>query len=310
MWTRREFLKLLVLSAAGTAAGSAVVAAREHGGGRGGDRGDPEGPPTPMAAPTRPPHLPDPVEYKRAILDIETGHMTCKGKGTSCEVVNRMPFVTTSRPTGYHGPELRAYTRLLNKMISELRSQNRDRSRELAILITPYVPFLAWCQLSESAVRRPVSAEDNPQRVYEALGISRSVAQAEDEMRRLGSRGSQVLAVPTRNWAVKQPGSSVVCYPSPRARQSVAGFAESERSTPAHDETLRSATRRINELLSRAAAGPRPEGTELAILLTPVGLFLAWSRNEGPEFKPSPEAVTGDSPADVVIRALQLELPE
>lgn len=333
MWTRREFLRALVLSAAGVAVGPAMAAAREHGGGGG---GGPEGPATPLPAPTRPPHLPDPAEYKKAYLDRNTGHMTCKESGLTCWVVNRAPFVTTSRPTRYHGDELRRYTRELNRIIAEVRSQNRDRGRELAVLMTPYAAFLAWCQLSESAVRNPVSVEDDPQLAYQVLGIARSVAQAEDEMRRLarptvisvgpgaapsgtqpgnetsklspGGQGAGDMLRPTRNWTSKE--GTVICYPSTRPRQTVARLAESDRSTPAHDEALRSATRRINELLSRAAAAPKPEGTELAILRTPVGLFLAWSRNEGPGFTPPPGAVTGDSPADRVVRELGLVLSD
>jgi len=104
-----------------------------------------------MPAPTRPPHLPDPAEYKKAYLDRNTGHMTCKESGLTCWVVNRAPFVTTSRPTRYHGAELRRYTRELNRIIAEVRSQNRDRGRDPAALMTPHAAFLTSRPLSASA---------------------------------------------------------------------------------------------------------------------------------------------------------------
>lgn len=233
-----------------------------------------------------------PAQHKKAVLDAEKGILTCKDPGENCKIVDRI-FVSPSQPLPDHGADLQEFTRKINQILMELRTGNRDSGRELSVVITPYAPFLAWCR-NNAVIAKPVTQEEAPAVFYEALGIAGSVVRTQ-----AGQGGT------TRNWTFTGPGG-FVCYPSRHARQLTAAFLESQRTTPAHDSVLQAATRAINDLLRQAAAGPGPKGKELSILVTPPGLMLAWSRNEGRGYAPPSEAISGESPAAAILKALTL----
>ena len=73
-----------------------------------------------------------------------------------------------------------------------------------------------------------------------------------------------------------------------------------------HDEALISATREINGIFSRLRDARHPEGTDLALLNTSLGLLLAWV--EGRERQPEDIAsgVTYDSDEEDIRGALGL----
>lgn len=230
--------------------------------------------------------------YRKAILDGDKGTLTCKDPGESCKIVDRI-FVSPSQPIPDHDAGLQELTQQINRILSEIRSNNRDPERELAVVLTPYAPLLAWCRNS-AVVTKPVDMDGAPERFYEILAISASVARLQ------AGQGGE-----TRSWTFTGPGG-FVCYPSKRSKQFTSLFLEAARTTPAHDEVLQSATRTINQLLRQAAQRPGPRGKELSILVTPAGLLLAWSRNEGRSYVPPAEAITWESPETVIRKALSL----
>lgn len=264
-------LAILAFSLALSTAGSAQQEVRQRprsGGGSGGGSGT----------------------YTKAVLDQTNGTLTCKDPGDNCKIVDRL-LVSPAQPIPDHDAQLKEYTRQLNGVLAELRARNQDPKRQPAVLLTPYAPFLAWCRKDE-VVTKPVALDENPHLVYEVLGIAGSVAKMQ------AANGGA-----TRNWTFTGPGG-FVCYPSKTAKQLTAAFIEAEKTTPAHDEILQSATRRINALLRQAAAIRGPAGKELSLMVTPAGLLLAWSRNEGPGYAPGRGAITGDSAVDVLMKEL------
>ncbi len=232
------------------------------------------------------------AKYTKAVADEKKGTVTCKDPGDNCKIVDRL-LVSPTRPVPDHDAGLQDITRQINEIVAELRARNQDPKRQVAVVLTPYAPFLVWCRPDE-VISKPAPLDENPRLFYEIFGITGSVAKAQ-----AASGGT------TRNWTFTGPGG-YVCYPSKNAKQLTASFIEAEKTTPAHDEALQSATRRMNALLRQAAALRGPAGKELSLMVTPVGLLLAWSRNEGPGYTPTRGAITSDSPLDALTRELAL----
>lgn len=230
--------------------------------------------------------------YRKAMLDFETKKVVCPEEGHTCRIVDLL-LVSPTRPMPFYDG-LQDVTQQLNGIIAEIRARNQDPKRELVVILTPYAPFLAWCYPG-AEIKKPVSLEENPRLFYEALGITGSVEKMKE-----ASGGK------TRNYIFE--GGTFICYPSPKEKQLVPNFVEAMKATPSHDEVLQSATRRINALLRQAAARGS-KGKELSLMVTPVGLLLAWSRNEGRGYVPPRGAITGDAPAEQIIKALALPVP-
>lgn len=234
------------------------------------------------------------AKHTKAVADQTKGTVTCKDPGEDCKIVDRL-LLSPTRPIPDHDASLQDITRQVNGIVAELRARNQDPKRQLAVVLTPYAPFLVWCRPDE-AITKPLSLGENPRLFYEIFGIAASVAKMQ-----AASGGT------TRNWTFTGPGG-YVCYPSKYAKQLTATFVEAAKTTAAHDELLQSATRRINALLQQAGALRGPAGKELSLMVTPMGLLLAWSRNEGSGYRPPREAITFDSPLEILTRELALPL--
>jgi hypothetical protein len=91
--------------------------------------------------------------------------------------------------------------------------------------------------------------------------------------------------------------------------QGVASLTEAARLTDHHDERLAELTRQVNRLFEQHRR--HGDGRELAILDTPDGLFLAWTRNEHDKTlaelgHDEREVVTADSDDDEIRQHLGL----
>jgi hypothetical protein len=112
------------------------------------------------------------------------------------------------------------------------------------------------------------------------------------------------------SWGVLSDGH-VLCR-SGGSTQGVASFATAARLTEHHDQQLADLTGELNSLFMRHLEHPNGDGRELAILLTPDGWFLAWTRNEhhlsweDEELRGGNGVVTLDSEDDVIRDALGL----
>jgi hypothetical protein len=80
-----------------------------------------------------------------------------------------------------------------------------------------------------------------------------------------------------RSWMMV--GHDVYCYRSRESLQLLAKFREPARLTQFHDESLAQVTRDINALLSKTQRANKDSKRELAIISTPRGPMLAWTRH-------------------------------
>lgn len=121
--------------------------------------------------------------WKLATVDAK-GIVHCETAGWTC--------ATSFLSVAGTDAGLARYTARINALLDELRGQAKGKNQEPVFIVTPYVPFLAWCHRGhegherdkegkaekENQVisRRAITLEESPDRFYQALGISRAMA--------------------------------------------------------------------------------------------------------------------------------------
>jgi hypothetical protein len=113
---------------------------------------------------------------------------------------------------------------------------------------------------------------------------------------------------PTSGYSWSIIGDYIRCYSGGNTQFITQDFlVEATELSPFHDEELAGATREINEIFARIEQGNRAGERELAVLLTPLGHFLAWTQTMPEDAGKAPrEAVTADSGEAEVMEALKL----
>jgi len=197
------------------------------------------------------------VTWKLATVDAK-GIVHCETAGWTCAT----SFLSVSG----NDAELAKYTVRINALLDELRDQDKGKNREPVFIVTPYVPFLAWCQRGHEMVlpKKAITLEENPDGFYQALGISKAMASYQKTESR---------------WWYQTPDEIYWCRISGNT-QLAAALLRADTLTPSHDRMLADYTDRINAILDEAAKRkPIPENV-LSLLVTQKGLLLAWSRDD------------------------------
>lgn len=210
--------------------------------------------------------------WKLATVDAK-GIVHCETAGWTC--------ATSFLSVAGTDAGLARYTARINALLDELRGQAKGKNQEPVFIVTPYVPFLAWCHRGhegherdkegkaekENQVisRRAITLEESPDRFYQALGISRAMAayQKASESR----------------WWYQTPDGIYWCRIS-GTTQLAAAALKADTLTPAHDRVLADYTDRINAILGEAAKGKTSPEQVLSLLVTKKGLLLAWSQDD------------------------------
>ena len=227
-----------------------------------------------------------PASMRGSVVD---GIVHCSGRGSTCAVFR---LVNAKRLSPFHDAELEGYTNRVNAILDELSAKNNDASHELRFILTPYAPFLVWCR-SDATMEVPkgaITPEDNPSRFYQALGISASL----DSYRPKA----------TRHWVGTNYG--VACYQGGKS-QEVGRLLNAASLSPAHDRVLEDYTNRINSILDQAAKSRKGLKLQLSLLVTPRGLFLAWSEDDDTGGPLPKGAITADDDEEKVLQALGIE---
>jgi len=210
--------------------------------------------------------------------------VSCVGPGKTCAVLR---LVTAKRVTPFHDANLVKCTAGVNALLDEIRTGNSDPSRHACFIVTPYAPFLAWSRsVPDLRFESAITLTAAPDRFYQTAGIA------------LGALRQK----PIRFWYCIG-GSAVGCKKGGDT-QIVAQCLKAERPSLIHDARLAEYTDRINALLTSYDRNNRNPTRRLCLLVTPKGLFLAWSTDDDREGPPPRGAVTAEASDDRVFEAL------
>lgn len=81
-------------------------------------------------------------------------------------VQHRAQFAEVKRKSTFHDETLADYSKKINSLLAEAVAKKKDNNMELAILITPKGPFLAWSKYG------PVGPDSDDEEINEALGLA------------------------------------------------------------------------------------------------------------------------------------------
>ena len=93
--------------------------------------------------------------------------------------------------------------------------------------------------------------------------------------------------------------NQVICYPSAVAAKITEKFVEWATLSEFHDEDLQQCTRELNATIDKYKDLKKSENEELSFLVTPKGLFLAWTVDA--------ESVTGEDDDETILTALDVK---
>lgn len=227
----------------------------------------------------------DPV-WKDVKLEKEDDKtiVVCDGPGDRCVILR---LVNAKRLSPFHDAELVKCTIAINAIFDELITRNRVRTRHPGLIVTPHIPFLAWMQPSRNpGAGGGLRLEDNPERFYQELGISLEAYRDK----------------PTRFW-YSIGGNKCGCK-KPGDTQKVARLLEAQNLSSVHDAELRTYTNRVNAILDDCARRRRDPKDVLSLMVTPKGLFLAWSQNDDSEGPLPRGAITALHEKELIYQAL------
>jgi hypothetical protein len=211
--------------------------------------------------------------------------VSCTTPGKTCAVLR---LVNAKRHTPFHNAALENCTIAINAILDQVIARNSVPSRHASFIVTPYAPFLAWMQaVPDGGIQRVVTLADDPAAFYQILGIG------------LGSYASKP---PSRYW-YSIGGNSVGCKKGGDT-QIAARLFSAERVSSLHDAELGAYTRAINAVLDGCERSNRNPRLHLCFLVTPKGLFLAWSEDDDREGPAPRGAVTALNEDDKVFEAL------
>ncbi|OGG49810.1 MAG: hypothetical protein A3F84_28455 [Candidatus Handelsmanbacteria bacterium RIFCSPLOWO2_12_FULL_64_10] len=206
--------------------------------------------------------------WKLATVDAK-GIVHCEKDGWTC--------ATSFLSVAGTDAGLARYTARINALLDELRDQAKNKNLEPVFVVTPYVPFLAWCRCKDKEDKegkegkedrgvseRAIALEESPDRFYQTLGISRAMASYQKTESR---------------WWYQTPDGIYWCRISGNT-QLAAALLRADMLTPSHDQLLADYTNRINAILEEAAGGKSAPEQVLSLLVTRKGLLLAWSQND------------------------------
>ena len=213
----------------------------------------------------------------------------CAGPGHRCEVELRL--VNATRLTTFHDADLAECTARVNKILAKLSMPKGDSSRRACLIVTPAGPFLAWAVTEANDQRKqqpqPSHADDNPAVFFQALGLGEEVARAA-----------------VRDYCAHPESGGVLCFRSNVVGQIAARLVTPVRQSRIHDSDLQARTTEINDLLADYARKSKNPKLSLAFLVTPNGLFLAWTENSDIQ-PPFPEGtITSQSDSKAIARVL------
>jgi hypothetical protein len=210
--------------------------------------------------------------------------VTCKGKGNRCAVLR---LVKAKKLSPFHDAGLAQCTDAINTILDEIIAKNRVPTRHPHFLVTPYAPFLAWTRETPDAIdERGITLEADPARFYQGLGTS----------------VESYREKPARFWYCIG-GSKIACKKGGDT-QLAGRLLNADRLSGIHDAELKGYTDRLNSVFDRYAKGNRNPGQNLSLLVTPKGLFLAWSGDDDSEGQIPRGAITALHDEEQILQAL------
>jgi hypothetical protein len=211
--------------------------------------------------------------------------VSCVNKGKTCAVLR---LVNAKRLSPIHDAAAARCTAGINAILDQMIARNSVASRHPSFIVTPYAPFLAWSQEApDGGIQRVVTLADDPGTFYQVLGIA------------LGSYRSKP---PSRYW-YSIGGGAVGCKKGGDT-QIAARLFGAERLSSLHDAELGAFTKAINAVLDGCEKTNRNPKRHLCFLVTPKGLFLAWSEDDDRDGPAPRGAVTAADDEDKVFQAL------
>ncbi|SRR6266540_6359298 len=82
----------------------------------------------------------------------------------------------------------------------------------------------------------------------------------------------------SRAWVFILDEHHIYCYKSSADTQHVCSFVEAKTLTPFHDASLERCTKKLNAIIATLQKGQTDRDRSLALLSTPRGMFLAWTK--------------------------------
>jgi len=229
--------------------------------------------------------------YTGVVFSEDHKSITCTGKGKDCLIAR---LVNAKRLSSFHGAELEKYTNRINAIASEIASTNKDPKRRVCFIITPHAPFLAWTTqvtpdrtAKKGIAEKGITQSDDPTKFYQLLGISRAIESYRQR--------------PTRNWIMD--ATHFICRKGGET-QSVGRLLNADRLSSIHDAELQARTNQINALFSECEKGKKNPRHQLSLMVTPKGLFLAWSEDDDTKSPLPKGAITAESEPEKIYQAL------
>jgi hypothetical protein len=197
--------------------------------------------------------------------------------------------------TPSHDAGLASATEKVNRILDRVAAQGGGSSRCLRFVVTEYGPLLAWTRCGGNDDARPagqseITLEREPARFYQTLGLSVEGRQAQ--------KG---------HWEKHEDGW-LYCHAKKKG-QYHCRLLQPDAPSAVFDASLMECTAQLNAIFEECAKAKNDPKLELCLLATPAGLLLAWTRDAHSEETAGPDAVTAESPENVIYDALGLARP-
>lgn len=226
---------------------------------------------------------------------VETGGewaIVAIGAGRDCAPGR---LVEATRLTPSHDERLAAATKQINQVLGRTASANTDAGRSPRLLVTPFGRVAVWVRHDGQGQASGIALERDPEGFCRTVGLSTEAQRAPGRY---------------RDWVIDEEGNLICCRKGPNT-QGVAELYRPASPISAHDAALVDCTNQVNAIMQQAAS-EKPSADPnlvLALLTTPLGLFLAWTINDDNTNENPPGAITARSDEDTIFRALGLTRP-